>query len=284
MATDEALFGAVLAGGIDGPRSREGSIVSQRPAAVNGIGGAAAGPWPAWARPQLERAVRVADGAHDSVSVASLLYREWFSPVVADTTPTTERRPLAGIYRGAHAGSRTRIRSGGVSVVGRRDVIRPGGWWRTWGEEWTPPRDRPRSVRLMLTPRPERLADFVAIVTGRLLAEPVAWSLSCSTDPRRLTRSGGAVLDLPGLHAVPEGLLAELAPLLRQVTPALCLPIAPGVGAAGHPDNGMTFGEHRCHLVALALRHPSSGRDPLRAIAAVFSAHGIDPAAPHRSN
>src|SRR5436305_2098829 len=139
MANDESLFGAVLAGGIDGPRSREGSIVFQRPAAVHGSGGAAAGPWPAWARPQLERAVGVADGADDSVSVASLLYREWFNPVVVAATPTTtERRPLAGIYRAAHAGSRTRIRSGGVSVVGRRDVIRPGGWWQTWGEEWIP--------------------------------------------------------------------------------------------------------------------------------------------------
>jgi hypothetical protein len=45
----------------------------------------------------------------------------------------------------------------------------------------------------------------------------------------------------------------------------------------------MTFGEHRCHLVALALRHPSSAREPLRTIAAAFAAHGIDPAAPHQA-
>ncbi len=281
MATDES-HGAVLAGGIDGPRSLEGSIVSQRPAAVV-PGGAAAGPWPAWARPQLERAVRLADGVDDSISIAALLYREWFIRRFDAAAPAADRRPLAGVYRAAHAGSRTRIRSGGVSVVGRRDVIRPGGWWRTWGEDWIPPRDRPGWVRLMMTPRPDRLADFVATVTGRLLAEPVPWSLACTTDPRRLARAGSAVLDLPDLDAVPAGLLAELDPLLCHVIAPLCLPVAPGVGAAGHPDNGMTFGEHRCHLVALALRHPSSARNPLRAIAAVFSAHGIDPAAPHRT-
>ena len=43
----------------------------------------------------------------------------------------------------------------------------------------------------------------------------------------------------------------------------------------------MTFGEHRCHLITLALRHPSGARDPLRSIAAVFAAHGLDPAAPY---
>ena len=283
MATEELHSGAVLAGGFDGPRSPEGSIVFQRPVAASSSGGAATGPWPAWARPQLEQAVSVAGVADDGMSIASLLYREWFNPRTADVPPAADRRPLAGLYRAAHAGSDRRVRSGGISVIGRHDVIRAGGWWRTWGEDWTPPRDRPGSVRLMMTPRPDRLADFVATVTGRMLAERVAWSLSCALDLRRIARSGCAVLDLPSLDAVPAGLTAQLTPLLRPVTPPLCLPVAPGVGAAGHPDNGMTFGEHRCHLIALALRHPSSARDPLRAIAAVFNAHGIDPAAPHRA-
>jgi hypothetical protein len=91
------------------------------------------------------------------------------------------------------------------------------------------------------------------------------------------------VLDLPSLDALPAGLVDDLTPLVRPVAPPLCLPLAAGVGAAEYPDNGMTFGEHRCHLVALALRHPSSARNPLRAVAAVFNAHGIDPAQPHRS-
>ena len=45
----------------------------------------------------------------------------------------------------------------------------------------------------------------------------------------------------------------------------------------------MTFGEHRCHLVALGLRHARAGRgDPLPMIGNVFAAHGIDPSTPYR--
>jgi hypothetical protein len=275
--------GAVLAGGQDSARSPDKSIVSQRPAAEEFARGTAAGPWPSWATAQLDAAVSITEAATDRTSVASLLYREWFNPIAGDVDLLPRQRPLAGLYRAAHAGSGTRVRRGGVSVVARHDVIRAGGWWRTWGDDWTPPRNRPGSVRLLMTPRPERLADFVSLVTGRLLDERLSWSLACAIDPRRIARTGSAVLDLPSLDAVPGGLVDELAPLLRPVAPPLCLPLAPGIGAAEYPDNGMTFGEHRCHLVALALRHPSSARRPLRAIAVVFNAHGIDPAQPHRS-
>jgi len=169
-------------------------------------------------------------------------------------------------------------------MVDRFDLIGPDGWWRTWGEAWTPPRSRRGSVRLMLSPRREHLAELVATVTGTLLETDIAWSLGCATSPRRISRYGGAVLDLASLDALPAGLLESLTTLLHPVAPPLCLPVAPGVGAAEYPDNGMTFGEHRCHLIALALRHPSSARNPLRSIAAVFAAHGIDPARPYSSS
>jgi hypothetical protein len=72
--------------------------------------------------------------------------------------------------------------------------------------------------------------------------------------------------------------------VLRPIAPPLCLPLAAGVGAAEYPDNGMTFGEHRCHLVALGLRHRRRSRDPLSTIASVFTAYGIHPAEPHRTS
>lgn len=284
MAT-ELPRNSVLTGGRDGMRPPHSSIASQRSAAAGHLGGAAAGPWPSWARAQLVTAIALAQDVPDQLSVASLLYRNWFSPRTeyCHAAESGLRRPLAGIYRTAHAGSRSRVRTGGVSVVQRHDVVRADGWWRTWGDEWSPPRTRPGSVRLLLTPRPDRLADFVTTVTAHLLPTTGPWSLGCATDPQRLTRYGGAVLDLPHMDAVPVGLVDELEPLLQPVVPPLCLPLAAGVGAAEYPDNGMTFGEHRCHLVALALRHPSSTEQPLRAIAAVFAAHGLDPAHPYRA-
>lgn len=287
MTAELPFSGAVLTGGYDGARrshrAPDESIVSQRPAAGGFPGDSAAGPWALWVRPQLERAVAVAESATDGVSAAGLLYREWFNPRVGERAEVSALRPLVGIYRAAHAGTHTRVRAGGVSVMTRNDIVRASGWWRTWGEDWTPPRARRGSVRLFLTPRPDALAEFVTAITGRLLDEPEPWSLACATEPRRIGRYGCAVLDMPSLAAIPADLVDDLQPLLRPVAPPMCLPIAPGIGAAEYPDNGMTFGEHRCHLVALALRHPSSARQPLRTVAAVFRAHGIDPAQPHRN-
>jgi hypothetical protein len=283
VAYEPPHSGAVLTGGQDGMRLPDESVVSQRPAAGVLLRGPAAGFWPGWAVPQLTAAVALAATAADRMSVAALLYRNWFNPVAGDTRGLPAGMPLAGMYRAAHAGSATRVRRGSLSVVARQDVLRAGGWWRTWGEQWTPPRGRRGSVRLMLTPRPDCLAEFVTAVTDRMLAGRTPWSLACSTDPRRIARTGCAVLDLPGLDDVPFGLLVELEPLLRPTAPPLCLPLALGVGAAEYPDNGMTFGEHRCHLVALGLRHRRRSRDPLTTIAGVFATYGIDPAEPHRS-
>jgi hypothetical protein len=281
MAPDKRWSSAVLAGGNgNGKLVATASIVHQRPAARRDMGGAAAGLWPEWARGQLERAVAVAQDAPDDLGIARLLYREWFSPVVEDAADVRSR-PLVGVFRAAHAGSGHRVRSAGVSVVDRFDLLGPDGWWRTWGKAWTPPRSRRGSVRLMLTPRPDRLGELVTTVTGALLDSDVAWSLGCASRARRLMRYGAAVLDVPSVEALPVGLLEALEPLLHPVAPPLSLPVRAGIGMAEYPDNGMTFGEHRCHLVALALRHPSGGRDPLRAIAAVFAAHGIDPTRPH---
>jgi len=273
---------AALLGGRDGEQRLQPSVVSQRSAAGAVPYAPAAGRWAAWAVPQLNAAVTLAGTAADRMSVANLLYRNWFTLELPGASRPAPNVPLAGLYRAAHAGSRTRVQRGSLSVVARQDVLRAGGWWRTWGEYWTP-LDRRESVRLLLTPRAESLTDFVATVTGRLLAMDIPWSLACATDPRRITRSGCAVLDLPSADLAPAGLLTDLQPLLLPVTPPLSLPVAPGIGAAEYPDNGMTFGEHRCHLVALGLRRGRRSRDPLSSIATVFSAYGIDPAEPYRS-
>lgn len=298
MTTQEPLHGgAVLIGRPDlapvgdpggrvgcGNAPRVEPIVGQGAVAARRVGGAAAGPWPHWAREQLPLAVALAERVPDGASIASMLYREWFNPAAGGVELLRPRRPLAGVYRNAHVGSAAQVSADGVSVVDRHDVVGADGWWRTWGESWTPPRTRPGSVRVLFTPYPDRLADFVRTVTTSLLRSSASWSLGCATNPRRVRRYASAVLDVPGLDALPARLLDELTPTLRSVVPPLCLPVAPGAAVAAYPGNGMTFGEHRCHLIALALRHRTGARDPLGAIAAVFAAHGIDPRAPYRSN
>jgi hypothetical protein len=269
------------------PAGGRGSAAAQRPQRRFGRPDAATDPWPGWAHAQLRSAVSIANrcsATTRSTGLAGELYRRWFNPVIAPAIDFGRLRvPLAGLYRTAHAGSASRVVLDGVSVVGRQDVVGRDGWWRTWGEAWLPTRSRTNAVRIMLSPHPEALAGFVRTVTGALLEERVPWLLACPTDVQRLRRPASAVLYVPGPEALPRGLLAEVAPLLRSVTPPLCLPLAPGVALAEYPDNGMSFGEHRCHLLAVALRTPGARRAPMQAIADVFTSHGIDPAQPHRS-
>jgi hypothetical protein len=269
------------------PAGSQGSIASQDSEQPSWRPGTATDPWPAWAQPQLHRAVSIAQGVANSgrgSALAGELYRRWFNPI---TAPPLELGrpllPLAGLYRSAHAGSASRIVIDGMSVVDRHDVVGRDGWWRTWGDAWMPTRSRANAVRILLSPRPDALTSLIATVTAALLDDPAPWLLACPTDPQRLRRPASSVLYLPDVDALPDGLLDALQPILRTEIPPLCLPLVPGAALAEYPDNGMSFGEHRCHLLALALRTPLARKAPLHAIADVFTSHGIDPAQPHRS-
>ena len=272
------------------------SIVAQESAAEGPAGCAsthvrtAAGswagiPWAPWALPQIRAALAVAARTPAGTGVAAHLYRDWFNPELPQLELLPAFRyamPLAGVYRAAHAGSARQRSRDGVGVIDRRDVVGHDGWWRTWGSAWAPPRQRRAGVRLVLSPRPDRLAVAVRTVTAALSDSRLPWSLACATSPRRLRRTGGMVVDLPAEAAVPPGLIAALEPVLVPQLPPLCLPLGRGAALAGHPGDGMTFGEHRCHLIALALRSATYDGDAVAAVAGVFAAHGIDPAAPHR--
>jgi hypothetical protein len=252
--------------------------------------GAEASSWAPWAVPQLQQAAALVDrlsGERRHPSIATELYREWFNPVIEPAGATGVRRPAAGLYRAAHVGSRSRAVSDGVWVVDRNDVVGRDGWWRTWNDAWLPTRSRAGSVRVLFSPHPtaEALETFVATATANLGALPLPWLLACATDPRRLRRHAGAVLYLPGAHDLPAGVLdlvEQLRPVLAEGAPPLCLRLADGAAMAEYPTNGMSFGEHRCHLITLALAERAAPRDPLSAIAAAFTEHGIDPSAPHR--
>ncbi|WP_375484274.1 T3SS effector HopA1 family protein [uncultured Jatrophihabitans sp.] len=301
MAQRQAPVGTAFARGDDTPRQ---DLAGRRsapptPTAVRGAaaaahtGGAAAvsgtprrtDPWPDWARSQLEAAVLLARSAPHGTNVATLLHRDWFVPRFAGRTSTARPtvRPLAGVYRAAHAGADVRRTSSGLSVLARHDVVATDGWWRTWGESWTPPRDRARSMSIAFSPRPARLGAFVRVITSALLDSSESWLLGCAVSAGRMRRVGGAVLILPDLDALPDNLLDEVSGLLNPVASPLSAPLRPGAALTIAPTNGMTFGEHRCHLIALALRQPAAADDPLGAIASVFTAHGVHPAAPWRS-
>jgi hypothetical protein len=185
-------------------------------------------------------------------------------------------------YRAAHAGSDRYIERDGVRLVNRHDLIGADGWWRTWGRSWVPPRRRPGSARILMTPASDRLAPVVRTVTRALLDRDEPWALACPTNPRRIRRCAAVILELPTTDLLSGELMSALEPDLRPESPPLCRPLGTGMVLSTSPANGLTFGEYRCHLISLALRRPDAEEDPLAVIAAVFRAHGIDPAAPYR--
>jgi len=240
--------------------------------------------WADWAKPQIRLAAEIAEqlSAGDGHPVlAGELYRRWFNPVVGRGAQFA--RPLAGVYRAAHANSGVRLRRDDMWVVDRHDVVGRDGWWRTWNDGWVPTRSRTEGVRIMFSPQPEIVAAFVRVVTGEMRDVASPWLLACATDPARLGRTAAAILYVPSIDDVPSTLLDAVAPTLRDATPPLCLPLVAGAALGQSPGNGMSLGEHRCHLVALALRTASARRDPLAAVAEVFRTHGVDPAHPYRS-
>ncbi|HZZ97948.1 MAG TPA: T3SS effector HopA1 family protein [Jatrophihabitantaceae bacterium] len=231
--------------------------------------------WPQWAREQLQAAVTLASSVPAGRPLAVDLYERWFTGAAAPAS-STRPRPLVGEYRRAHEGVATRIVDG-LPVLDRHDRLGDDGWWRTWNTSWRPAAG---GARVLMSAEHDCAALLVGALTSQL--RDVPYLLACPTDASRLARRGSIVLYLPRLRVLTPELVGTLATLLRAETPPLCLPLAPGIAVAQYPDNGMTFGEHRCHLVALALRDGAQGA-ALTAIADVFAAHGVDPAAPYRT-
>src|SRR3954449_7004288 len=95
--------------------------------------------WPKWASTQLLAAVDIATefrGMPRPTTLAGELYHEWFTPPVVQTPTELLRRPLAGLYRQAHAGTARRLDDVDIPTIDRRDAIGRDRWWRTWGPQW----------------------------------------------------------------------------------------------------------------------------------------------------
>lgn len=243
--------------------------------------------WPSWAHDQLLDAIDLAAEFRAEPHLTTLageLYHEWFTPPVVQLPQVLLRRPLAGLYRQSHAGSTRRIDSDELPIIERRDAIGRDRWWRTWGPQWSPARGRTSALRLLFSPQLTAVPEFVRAATATLTDVDEPWLLACPTLPSRLRHSGSVVLYLPENEELQRMLTAALDPYVRTDTPPLCLPLSTGIAVAEHPGNGMTFGEHRCHLVSLAIERADDDTPPLRAIAEMFVAHGISPAEPYRGN
>ena len=119
--------------------------------------------------------------------------------------------------------------------------------------------DRPRLLdRFYLHVRATSAVRCMELTTARLNAADLPFRLKVVDEPANFGRCDSAVLTLQrkdrdaALHHVRE-LRRSLEPGLDATVPALTLRLAPGLGFAEDPAGGVSFGAHRCRLIAAAL-------------------------------
>ena len=220
---EQPRSGAVLAGGGDGTGSivRQGSAAGAwgQPRPILGLRGPARSCSRRWRWPTrspsaaTSRACCTASGSTRRCSARTCAAAGVRSPgCTAPPTPAAARRVREdGVLRRRPARRRRHGRL--VAHLGR--VLDPAA---------QPSRLDPGAVHAAAGPAGRiRQPGDAALLDSR---EP--WALACATNPRRLRRVAPAVLDVRDLDALPAGLLDRLTPLLRAVTPPLCLPVAPG--------------------------------------------------------
>lgn len=158
------------------------------------------------------------------------------------------------------------------------------------GRENLPPRSAGvRRTRLYLNVDAEGARAAIALC-GRLNELRVPFTLKVAADPAIYGRCDTVVLFVrrdafpSGRQVVMEAVERGLRP--RTGSPALTLGLAPGISVADDPDDGTSFGESRCGLLAEGLlrAHALCARtvdSRVEAIARVFGERGIRLDRPH---
>jgi hypothetical protein len=158
--------------------------------------------------------------------------------------------------------------------------------------------DRPDSlvedealIRLYWNLEPAGAIRFVDAVTFLLNQAGIGFRLKVLNDPSLYGRNDSAVLYLPAssLEAAHETLAevhVAVKASLRDGIPALTKRIARGVGLAEDPLEGMSFGMHRCRIVAEGLvnsweRKVNRDQDRLSLVTRAFIDAGLDPDRPY---
>lgn len=146
-------------------------------------------------------------------------------------------------------------------------------------------------VRLYWHLTPGAAVAYMAAATECLNAAGVPFRTKVLNDPASYCRADAGVLYLGRrYYRRAAGTIARLheavAGGLRPDVPLFAKRLAPGLGLAEDPSNGMSFGQHRCHLAARALwgsyrRGDPDGDARGATLAATFHEAGLDPERPY---
>lgn len=142
------------------------------------------------------------------------------------------------------------------------------------------------AVRFYLHASADSATDIVASLTKLLNDRDCAFTLKIMNFATRQDRCDAAVLylshaDFLKLKAPLLNALKSLAPKLLPGTPMLTKQIANGIGMADNPatdpHDPVSFGSHRCRLIARAMVEAfHTNESDLEAVRAAFKAEGLD--------
>lgn len=145
-------------------------------------------------------------------------------------------------------------------------------------------------VRLYWNVTPFAAIEFIRMVTPALNDMGIAFRLKVLSEPQLFDRCDALVLyiqktDISRARPVLSDAYAHISAELRPRTPIFTKPLAAGVGLAENPENGESFGWHRCGLLAegIVRAHESAKRqvdDRVQSVIEVFGERGIKISAP----
>jgi hypothetical protein len=172
-----------------------------------------------------------------------------------------------------------------VLAPARRDRA-DGGWWYTHHARWRLDAPEGELVRIYWSIGPVEVPLLVHRLSAVLLDLETTWMLKCALAPAAYHRADAAVLfvsrgALESLADMVDSAAADLSGVLRDTTPPLTLRAARGVAVADDPGTDLSFGEHRCRLIAEGLLAAPDADALLDAVAARFRSAGIPPDRPY---
>jgi hypothetical protein len=178
---------------------------------------------------------------------------------------------------------------GPVVVVPKEVTGLPWGFYTAHGDAGGCDANDERVDRYYLNPRGDSRPAVLAVVTGHMNRRGLPFRFKVLNDSAT-NRCDGAVLYVDSdLRCEVRPVLAEIATSLRNGlaprVPALTKALAPGIGFAEDPPGDVSFGTHRCALLAEALLAAESraGNGDRRhgAIADHFDREGLSLERPH---
>jgi hypothetical protein len=164
------------------------------------------------------------------------------------------------------------------------------GFYTASGDVPLDPEDSQTLVRMYWNLTAEGAVPFVRYATLALNRAHLPFRLKVVNNPARFTRCDAAVVYVPksdyeAAAEVLEKVYPKVATSLRQGIPALTKPLASGIGLAEDPDQGESFGLHRCQLLAQGMiraheQGKKSAKERLQAVVDRFAEDGISLEAP----